>query len=90
MAIQSHMLSITRYREYYLGECLLISNLPGKVTRSLVESGGLPSDSTSALKAQSGKLVIKRHKPGIPFISLPIGSHFKLAIVVFVSIKRHW
>ena len=35
-------------------------------------SRGLPSDSTCALKAESGKLDIKRRGPGILFISLPI------------------
>ena len=32
---------------------------------------GLPSDSTSILKAEPGKLDIKRSKPGNLFISLP-------------------
>ena len=33
------------------------------------------------LEAESGKLDIKRGKPGIIFISLPIDSLFKLAIM---------
>ena len=33
---------------------------------------GLPSDSTCVLKAEPGKLYIKRREPGILFISLPI------------------
>ena len=37
--------------------------------------------SGGVLKAQLGKLDIKRYKPGIPFISLPIVSLFKLAIM---------
>ena len=50
-----------------LGECLLISSLPGKALRTLVELRGLPSDSTCVLKAEPGKLDIKRRKPGILF-----------------------
>ena len=42
---------------------------------------GLPSDSTAVLKAEPGKLDIKRREPGILFISLPIVSLFKLAIM---------
>ena len=41
----------------------------------------------------TGKLYIKRHEPGILFISLPIVSLFKLAIMtlfsIFVLIQRH-
>ena len=40
----------------------------------LVESRGMPSDSTCVLEAEPGKLDIKRRKPGILFISLQIGS----------------
>ena len=47
----------------------------------LLTSQGLSSDSTSALKAEPGKLDIKRRKTGILFISLPIVSLFKLAIM---------
>ena len=64
-----------------LGECLLISSLPGKALRMLVESRGLPSDSTSVLKALPGKLHIERLNPGILFISLSIGSLSKLVIM---------
>ena len=60
--------------------CLLISSLPGKTLRTLVELRGLPSDSTCVLEAEPGKLDIKRREPGILLISLPIGSLFKLAI----------
>ena len=42
-----------------LGECLLISSLPGKALRTDVD----------------GKLDIKRREPGILFISLPIVEH---------------
>ena len=57
-------------REY--GYSLLISSLPGKALRTLVESRGLPSDSTYVLKAEPGKLDIKRHEPGILFIRLQV------------------
>ena len=45
------------------------------------QSRGLPRDSTCILKAETGKLDIKRREPGILFISLPIDSLFKLAIM---------
>ena len=35
------------------------------------QSRALPSDSTCVLKAEPGKLIIKRHSPDILFISLP-------------------
>ena len=41
----------------------------------MLTSQGLPSDSTCVLKAEPGKLVIKRREPGIIFISLPIVEH---------------
>ena len=57
-------------------------------------SRGLLRDSTCILKAEPGKLDIKRSEPGILFISLPIVSLFKLAIMTyffnFVSIQRYW
>ena len=56
-------------------------------------SRGLPRESTSVLKAEPGKLDIKRREPGILFINLPIVSLFKLVIiryVLFVSIQCHW
>ena len=40
----------------------------------MLTSRGLPSDSTNVLKAEPGKLYIKRREPGILFISLPIVS----------------
>ena len=51
----------------------------------------LSSESTCILKAEPGKLDIKRREPGIPLISLPIVSLFKLAIMAlfFVSIQCH-
>ena len=65
------------YRQY-VGE---ISSLPGKASRILVESRGLPSYSTCILEAEPGKLDIKRHKAGIIFIFLQVGSLFKLEIM---------
>ena len=41
----------------------------------MLTSRGLPSDSTFVLKAEPGKLDIKRREPGILFISLPIVEH---------------
>ena len=41
-------------------ECLLISGLQGKALQTLVDLQGLPSDSSCILKAESGKLDIKR------------------------------
>ena len=64
-----------------LGEGLLISSLPGKALRKLLTSRGLLSESTFVLEAEPGKLDIKRHKPGILFINLPIVSLFKPAIM---------
>ena len=48
----------------------MISSLPGKGLRTLVEWRGSASDSTHVLKALPGKLDIKRREPGILFISL--------------------
>ena len=45
----------------------------------LVESGGLPSDSTCVLEAEPSNLDIKRGESGILFISLQVASLFKLA-----------
>ena len=52
-------LVIIIYREY------LISSLPGKTSRMLVELRGLPSDSTCVLEALPGNLDIKSNEPGI-------------------------
>ena len=49
----------------------------------MLTSRGLPSDSTCVLKAEPGKLDIKRRETGILFISLPIVEHFKLAIMTY-------
>ena len=48
----------------------------------LVGSLGLLSDSTCVLKAKPGELHVKRREPGILFISLPVGSLFKLVIIL--------
>ena len=47
----------------------MISSLciPGKVSRMLVESRGLPGNSICILKAESRKVDIKRREPGILF-----------------------
>ena len=50
-----------------------MSCLQGKVVRMHVESQGLLGDSTRVLQAEPSKLDIKRRKPGIHFINLPIG-----------------
>ena len=74
-----------------LGKYLLISSLPGNALRTLVDTAGLvkrlPNGSTCVLKAEPCKLDIKRCKPGILFISLPIVSLFKLAIMALFSIS---
>ena len=70
-----------RYRILEVGECLLISSLPGKASRMLVESQGLPRDLTCVLEAELSKLDITRREPGILFISLQADSLYKLAIM---------
>ena len=62
-----------------LGECILLSSLPGKALRTLVDIALVDiarlaerfnmRDSTCVLKAEPGKLDIIRHGPGILFIS---------------------
>ena len=47
----------------------LISSLKGMTLRLLVELRGLQSDLTRILEAEPGKHDIKRHEPGILFIS---------------------
>ena len=41
----------------------LINRIPGKALRTLVESRGMPRNSTCILQAEPGKLDIKRHSP---------------------------
>ena len=73
-----------------LGECLLISSLPGNASRMLVDIARLaerkPHDSTCIINAEPGKLNIKRCEPVIIFINSPIVSLFKLAIMALFSI----
>ena len=58
-----------------------MTSLPGKALRMLVDIARLAERSTSVLKAEPGRLDIKIRKPGILFISLPIVSLVKLAIM---------
>ena len=71
----------------------MISSLPDTALRMLVDIARLAEPIQHVIKAKPGKLVIKRHKPGILFISLPIVSLVKLAIMtyfsIFVLIQRH-
>ena len=46
----------------------MISSSPGKAWRTLVESQGLPSDSTRVLETLPGELDIKRHSLSILYI----------------------
>ena len=59
----------------------MISSLPGKALRMLVDIARLAERFNMHSQAEPGKLDIKRRKPGILFISLPIVSLFKLAIM---------
>ena len=62
--------------------CYLVVSIPNLCLLSyFVESRGLLSDSTCVLKAEPGKLDIKRCEPSIVFISLQVVSPFKLAIM---------
>ena len=47
----------------------MISNLPVKASRTLVELRGLPSDSTCVFEAEPGGLDIKRREPGYQLTS---------------------
>ena len=62
----------------------------------MLTSRGLPSDSTCVLKAEPGKLDIKRREPGILFISLiyPLlntlqTSDYDVFFFIFVLIQHH-
>ena len=50
------------------GSPLLIAILPGKASRTHVESLWKPDESTSVLRALPGKLDIKRHSPSILYL----------------------
>ena len=65
---QAVIIYIYIYIEGILDECLLISSLPSKALRTLVDIASLVM-STSILKAKPGKLDIKRREPSILFIS---------------------
>ena len=64
-----------------LGERLLISSLPGQGFENACQIARLAEQFDMGFEAEPGKLDIKRRKSGILFISLPIGSLFKLAIM---------
>ena len=75
----------------------MISSLPGKALRMHVDIARLAKRSLAmskcVLKAEPGKLDIKRREPGILFISFTIVSLFKLAIMtsffICIVIQRH-
>ena len=71
---------LLRYREYSVS-VFWYQVYQEKLWERLLTSRGMPSDSTNILQTEPGKLDIKRRKPGILFISLPIVSLFKLAIM---------
>ena len=52
-----------------------------RLRERLLNLEALPSDSACVLEAETVKLYVKRHKLGVLFTSLPIGSLFKLAIM---------
>ena len=72
---------MSRLKYRILGECLLISSLPGKALRTHVDIARLAKRFNMRSQSRPDKLDIKRPKPGIVFISLPIVSLFKLAIM---------
>ena len=47
----------------------MISNLPGKALRMMINQEALSSDLTCILEAESGKFDVKRREPGILVIS---------------------
>ena len=59
----------------------MISSLPGKASRMLVDITRLAERFNMRSRREPGKLDIKRPKPGILFISLQADSLFKLAIM---------
>ena len=72
----------------------MISSLPGKALRMLVDIMRLAERFNMHSQAEPGKLDTMRHEPGILFISLPLVSLFKLAIMtyffsIFVLIQHH-
>ena len=67
--IHSFLVQAAQHIQRILGECLLISSLPGKASRTLDDIARLAS--ICVLKAESGTLDTKIHEPGNLFISLP-------------------
>ena len=59
----------------------MLSSLPDKALRMLVESRGFLSGSSCVLEAEPGKYD-NRRKPGILFISLQVSSVFKLGFMM--------
>ena len=74
------MLVCPIYREYFVG-AFWFQVYQASLWERLLTSWGLPSDSSFVLKAEPGILDITRREPGILFISLPIVSLFKPAIM---------
>ena len=60
----------------------MISSLPGKALRTLVDIARLAERFNMRSQSRAGKLDIKIRKTGILFISLPIDSLFKLTIMM--------
>ena len=58
----------------------MISSLPGKALRMLFDIARL-AEQFMGSQSRSGKLDIKRRKPGILFISIQAYSLFKLAFI---------
>ena len=71
----------------------MISSLPGKAARMLVDIARLAKLFNCILLAEPGKLDTKRHITGILYLSVYLLFHFKLAIMtlfsIFVLIQRH-
>ena len=60
----------------------LISSLPDMALRMLVDIVSLAERFNMRSQSKPGNFDIKRHEPGILFISLPIVSVFKLALMM--------
>ena len=69
------------FTQRIFGECLLITSLPGKPLRTLVDIARLAERFNMCSQSEPGKLDIKRHEPGILLISLPIVSLVILGIM---------
>ena len=62
----------------------MISSLPGKALRMLVDIGRLADRFNMRSQAKPGKLDIKRREPCILLISLQADSLFKVATMMFL------